>query len=305
MDVGVLGAGGLGQGIAQVCALAGHDVGLYDSEATDVMDGIDAVERALGEGGDASVDADSQIAGATDRLDGTTDLEGVVANADVVIETRADDTDTLREYFAAVEELAPPDALLATGRETGRVTAAAAGLRRPERAIGLYFFEPPSVSLVEVVAADQTTPAAAEKATAFVEELGFTWTLVRDVPGGVIRRLLLVQEVEAMRLVNDGVAGVEAVDAAMAVAHDLETGPLERADRAGLRDRLSALETLTEAVGDRFAAPPVLRDLVTAGHTGRSSGQGFYEWDNGRPAGTALPDPEIPHTTTESREPTR
>lgn len=290
MNVGVLGAGELGRGIAQVCARGGHQVGLHDEEATEVMDGIDAIERAM-------TDDDREHSPAADRLDGTTDLDGVVSGADVIVETRPVDGDVLRSTFATVEDLATREALIATARETGRVTAAAAGLQHPGRAVGLYFFAPLAVALVEVIAADQTTPESADRAVAFVESIDHRPVLARDVPGAVTRRLTLAQEVEAMRLVNDGVTGVADVDDALASAYDLAVGPLERADRAGLDARLAALETLTEAIGDRFDPPPVLRDLVAAGHTGLDSGEGFYEWENGEPAGSALPDPEIPHTT--------
>ncbi len=305
MDVAVLGAGPLGRGIAQVCARAGHHVNLQDDEANVVMDGIDVVERRLGDALEAGrLDGETRDA-ALDGLEGTTGLDAAVGDADVVIETRGGDASTIRERFAAVEDLTGRETLVATGTQGASVTAAAAGLRQPDRAVGLHLLDPLDSPLVEVVVADQTTEDTADRALAFVEGLGSHPILVADAPGEVTARLALAQEVEAMRLVEEGVASVTAVDEALTLGYDAPTGALERADRAGLDRRLETLEVLAAELGDRFEPPAVLRDLVSSGRTGAGAGEGFYVWENNEPVESALPDPALSRTDPAPDDPAR
>lgn len=305
MDVAVLGAGPLGRGVAQVCAQAGHAVSLQDDEANVVMDAIDVVERRLGDALDAgTVDRDTRDA-ALDALDGTTGLEAAVGDADVVIETLGGDAARVQERFAEVEDLTDRETLVATGTQAVSVTAAAAGLRHPDRAIGLHFLDPLDSPLVEVVVADQTTQETADEALAFVEGLDRHPILVADGPGEVTARLALAQEVEAMRLVQEGVASVTAVDEALTLGYDEPVGALERADRAGLEDRLEALEALATELGRRFEPPEVLRDLVRSGRTGAAAGEGFYRWENNEPVESALPAPGLPRRAAGPDDPVR
>lgn len=283
MDVAVLGAGRLGRAVAQVCAVAGHDVHFYDDDANDVMDGIDAIERRL--------PAETE---AVDRLSGTTGLEASVGDAGVVVETTTTDAATLQADFADIETHVDRETLVVPGAVGVSVTAAAAGLRHPDRAIGLQFCDPLDAPLVEVVVADQTSQGTCDRARSFVEGLDRSPVVVRDAPGVVSTRAALALEAEAMRLVDDEVAGVEAVDDVLQLGLDHASGPLVQADRAGLGNRLETLESLHAELGDRFAPPEILRDLVAAGKTGGPSGEGFYVWENGEPVEPALPDPDIP-----------
>ncbi|MEF8784558.1 MAG: 3-hydroxyacyl-CoA dehydrogenase family protein [Haloarculaceae archaeon] len=283
MDVAVLGAGRLGRAVAQVCAVAGHDVHFYDDDANDVMDGIDAIEGRL-----------PAETAAVDRLSGTTGLEAAVGDADVVVETTTTDATTLQADFADIEADVDRETLIVPGAVGVSVTAAAAGLRHPDRAIGLQFCDPLDTPLVEVVVADQTSQETCDRARSFVEGLDRSPVVVRDAPGVVSTRATLALEAEAMRLVDDGVAGVEAVDDVLELGFDHASGPLAQADRAGLGNRLETLETLHAELGDRFEPPGILRDLVAAGKTGGPSGEGFYVWENGEPTEPALPSPDIP-----------
>lgn len=283
MDVAVLGAGRLGRAVAQVCAVAGHDVHFYDDEANDVMDGIDAIERRL----PAETDA-------VDRLSGTTGLEAAVGNADIVVETTTTDASTLQADFADIETHVGRETLVVPSAVGVSVTAAAAGLRHPDRAIGLQFCDPPDCPLVEVVVADQTSQETCDCARSFVEGLDRSPVVVRDAPGVVSTRAALALEAEAMRLVDEEIAGVAAVDDVLELGFDHTSGPLVQADRAGLENRLETLETLHAELGDRFEPPEILRDLVAAGKTGGPSGEGFYVWESGEPIEPALPDPDIP-----------
>lgn len=284
MNVAVLGATGHGQAVAQLSTVAGHTVRLYDSDANVAMDGVDAVERRLAEENDASLD----------RLSATTGLEGAVSDVDIVVETTAVDAGTLQERFAEIESHTDRETLVVPSATGVSVTAAAAGLRRPGRAVGLQFRDPPDGSLVEVVVADQTTQSALDGARSFVESLDRWPVVVRDGPGVGATRLELALESEAMRLVSDGLAGVESVDAILEVGYDHPVGPLERADRAGLSGRLETFEFLHAEVGERFEPPDILRELVASGKTGAPSGEGFYVWENGDPIESALPDPGHP-----------
>ena len=283
MHVAVLGADRLGRAVAQVCAVAGHDVSLHDDEANVVMDGIDAIEGRLSDESDA-----------VDRLSGTTGLEAAVGDADVVVETAGTDTGDLQSTLAELEPFVARETVVALAASGVSVTAAAAGLRHPDRAIGLQFRDPLDAPLVEVVVADQTSRETCDRTRAFVAGLDRTPVVVRDAPGVGSTRAALALEAEAMRLVDEGVAGVGAVDDALELGFDHASGPLEQADRAGLDNRLAALERLHAELGERFAPPDILRERVAAGNTGGPRGEGFYLWENGEPTEPALADPDIP-----------
>lgn len=282
MDVAVLGADRLGRAFAQVCADSGHDVRLHASDANVVMDGIDAIEARL---------ADED---AVDRLSATTGLDAAVSGTGVVVETATTAVSALQESFAELEARLERETLVVPASGGVSVTAAAAGLRHPDRAVGLQFRDPVEVPLVEVVVADQTSQATCDRAREFVSGLDRTPVVVGDAPGVVSTRAALALEAEAMRLVEESVAGVAAVDETLHLGFDHATGPLVQADRAGLADRLEALEYLHAELGDRFEPPAILRELVADGKTGGPSGEGFYVWENGEPAEPAIPDPDLP-----------
>jgi len=309
MDVAVLGASASGRGIAQCCGAAGHAVTLHDDDVNAVMDGVDAVEAGL----DDAVDAD-RIEGASrdeavQRIEATTGLEGAVADADLVIEATEADRDERRTLFADIEELVDEETLIATSGASVSVTAIAAGLRTAGRAVGLHFVDPPAGALVEVVVAEQTTEPTREAAVSFVEGLDRTPIVVRDTPGFAATRLSLALSVEAMQMIDERVAGVEAVDRAMTAGHDHPVGPLAAADQRGLDNTLDALEHLADSLGDRFTPPPVLREKVQQGELGRKTGRGFYVWEGGERTEPADPDPtpdlreETPVDPSDSAEP--
>lgn len=291
MDVAVLGAGATGRGIAQVCAAAGHGVALHDTEANAVMDGIDAVEAGLDDAVAAGDLTEADRDAATGRIEGTTGLEAAVGDADLVVDATERGREGRQALFADVEGLVDGETLVATSAVAASVTAAAAGLRQPGRAVGLHFIDPPTVPLVEVVVAEQTTEDTRDRAVAFVEGLDRESVVVRDTPGFAASRLALALSVEAMHMLDERVAGVTAIDRALVRGHDHPVGPLEAADRAGLDNRLAELEFLAASLGDRFAPPPVLREKVERGQLGRKSGEGFYVWEHGEPVEPSDPDP--------------
>ncbi|WP_225333899.1 3-hydroxyacyl-CoA dehydrogenase family protein [Halomicrobium urmianum] len=279
MDVAVLGATGTGQAIVGYCADAGHAVRLYDDDASAVMDAIDDVEREYG------IDA-------TESVDGTTGLGGAVGDADLVVDAGDDAERDRRERLAAAEELIDPETLVAVGDPRTSVTGVAAGLRQPGRAVGLHPVDD-DASVVEVVVAEATTADARDRATEVVEDLGATPVVVGDAPGLASARLELAAIVEAVRLVEEGVATVEGVDAAMERGRGRERGPLARADKMGLDRVLEGLEDLTNRLDGRFEPPGLLREKVADGDLGVRTGTGFYEWEDGERARPAGPSPGV------------
>lgn len=293
MNVAVLGVGPMSRDIAALCTQQGYTVKLYDRDATAAMDAIDVIERRLEDALDAEeIDAETRVA-TLDRIEATTGLEAAVADAAVVIDTGTDDVGTLQRQFADIEELVDRETLVTTGQAGLSVTAAAAGLRHPDRALGLHVHRPSSDPFVEIVVTEQTARAATDRAESFVNGLEAESVLVRDTPGLVSSRLALALEVEAMRLVSEGVASVEAIDTVLERAYDHSTGPLERADRAGLNNRLEVLEELASNLGERYQPPDILYELVDAGQTGLDAGEGFYEWSDGEPTASAFSGPAL------------
>lgn len=293
MNIAVLGADATARELACACVLAGEHVRLYADDATAVMDTIDIVERRIDDAAQAGdVDADERDA-AADRLEGTTGLEAAVTDADVAIDATTGDVSALQERFAELEELLDRDALVASAVPAVSVTNAAAGLRHPDRAVGFRLHRPPE-PFVEVVLAEQTGPEAADRASEFAGRVSGDWITVRDTPGTVAARLSLALEVAAIRMLDEGVADVEAVDTAFARTYNSEVGPLERADRIGLDQRHDALLSLSKRLGPRFEPPPLLTAFVEAGKTGTDAGEGFYVWEDGVPVRGALEDPTTP-----------
>lgn len=292
MKVAILGADGLGRDIAHRCAVSGDEVHLHAEDASGVMDSIDIIERRL----DDAVAAGSMESGdqldALDRLEATTGLEAAVADADIVIDTVTDEVGALQKRFASIEGFAETETLIVTSHPTLSVTAATAGLRHPDRALGLECHGILEDPIVEVVISEQTDESAVATAETFVRGFEGTPVRVRDSPGLASGRLALALEVEAMRLVADGIAGVDAVDQLMVDAYGHDCGPLEHADRAGLNDRLDLLESLTDSLGERYRPPELLEDMVLAGQTGADASEGFYVWESGEPTEPAIDSPD-------------
>ena len=288
MHVAVLGAGTMGHGIAQVSAMAGHDVVMRDVADEYVRDGIDAVEENLRGGVERDKVTEAEMTATLDRLTGTTSLADAVADADLVIEAVPEEMDLKRETMREVEGFADADAVLATNTSSLSVTEILSALDRPGRGVGLHFFNPVHImALVEVVAAEQTTAATLDFAHEFVEDVGKTAVEVRDSPGFASSRLGVALGCEAMRMVQEGVASAEDVDAAMELGYNHPMGPIELGDVVGLDVRLDILEYLREELGERFRPPQILKRKVRAGKLGRKTGEGFYLWEGDEKVGVS------------------
>jgi 3-hydroxybutyryl-CoA dehydrogenase len=288
MIVSVLGAGTMGHGIAQVAAMGGHRVRLRDVDAALVRDGIEAIEANLEGGVDRGKVTEAAATETLGRIEGTTDLEMAVEGTDFVIEAVPEDLELKREVLAEAEAHAPGDAVVATNTSSLSVTAIADALDRPETAIGLHFFNPVHVmALVEIVVAEQTASGTLEAAREFVGGIDKTPIEVRDSPGFASSRLGVALGAEAMRMVQEGVAGPRDVDRAMELGYNHPIGPIELGDVVGLDVRLDILEYLREELGERFRPPQILKRKVRAGKLGKKTGEGFYVWADGEIVGVS------------------
>lgn len=288
MNVTVLGAGTMGHGIAHVCALAGHDVVLRDIEASIIDDALEQIEDNLQGGVDRGKISEDEAESALAAIAGETDLEASVADASLVIEAIPERLDLKQETFTTVESAAPAGVIIATNTSSLSVTEIASVLDEPGNALGLHFFNPPHImQLVEIIEAEQTTDETLDSAQRFVEGIDRTPITVRDAPGFASSRLGIAIGVEAIRMVQEGVASPEDIDAAMRLGYNHPMGPIELGDYVGLDVRLDILEYLREELGERFRPPQLLRRKVRAGHLGRKTGKGFYVWEDGETVGVA------------------
>ena len=288
MYVTVLGAGTMGHGIAQVSAMAGHDVTLRDLEADLVDDGIDAIRSNLQGGVDREKLTHEEMDATLSRITGETDLETAVGGADLVAEAVPEDLDLKTTVLTDAENAASDDTVLATNTSSLSVTELASDVERPGNLIGLHFFNPVHImSLVEVVVGERTDDSVRELAIEFVEGIDKTPVVVRDVPGFASSRLGVALGVEAIRMVEEGVASPQDIDNAMELGYNHPMGPLELTDIVGLDVRLDILEYLRTELGERFKPPQLLKRKVRAGKLGKKSGEGFYVWEEGEAVATS------------------
>ena len=275
----VIGAGTMGHGIAQVSAAAGVRVALYDAIDGVAAAGIAKIAKTLAKGVELGKLSPADRDAALGRITAERDLATACRDADLVIEAVPERVELKREVFAVVDRAAPAGALLATNTSSLPVAQIAQGLSRPGRLVGMHFFNPVHVmKLVEVVRHPGSDADAVALAVAFVERLGKTAITVTDSPGFASSRLGLVIGLEAMRMLEQGVASAADIDTAMKLGYGHPMGPLELTDLVGLDVRLGIAEYLTGALGAGFTPPQILRDHVAAGRLGKKSGEGFYRW---------------------------
>jgi 3-hydroxybutyryl-CoA dehydrogenase len=270
----VVGAGQMGGGIAQVVAASGRRVSLHDAAPGATERGLATMRRSLEKLAEkGGVDPDAVLA----RVQPADDL----VTADLLIEAVIEDADIKQDVFRRADELLPPEAILASNTSSIPITSLAAVTSRPDRVIGMHFFNPvPVLKLVEVVRGLETSDETACAIVALAEDLGKTPAVANDFPGFVSNRILMPFINEAVWALHDGVAEPEAIDtiAKLGFAHPI--GPIALADLIGLDTCVAIMEVLHEGLGDpKYAPCPLLRDHVTAGRLGRKSGRGFYAYD--------------------------
>ncbi len=269
----VVGAGQMGSGIAQVAAASGRLVSLHDSFPGAVERGLETMRRSLtklAEKGGADPDA---------VLARVEPVDGIVA-ADLMIEAVVEDAAVKEAIFRAADLVLPPEAILASNTSSIPIASLAAVTGRPDRVIGMHFFNPvPVMALVEVVRSPLTSDDTAAAIVKLARELGKTPAEANDVPGFVSNRILMPFINEAVYALQDGVADAEAIDTVAKLGFNHPIGPLALADLIGLDTCVAIMDVLHEGLGDEKYAPcPLLREHVAAGRLGRKSGQGFYEY---------------------------
>ncbi len=281
--VAVIGAGTMGHGIAQVAAMVGHDTVLCDVDVAQLERALARIEATLAKGVRLGKVAESARDGALARLAGTGGLGEAVEGADLVIEAVPEVMALKRRIFGEVEAAAGAGTILATNTSSLSITEMAAGLESPGRFVGLHFFNPVHImALVEIVRGDRTNIRTLNSCFHFVEGLGKEPILVNDSPGFASSRLGIVLGLEAIRMVESGVASAEDIDKAMVLGYRHPMGPLRLTDLVGLDVRLGIARYLHESLGsEAFRPPALLERMVAEGRLGKKTGRGFYEWDNG------------------------
>ena len=281
--VAVIGAGTMGHGIAYAAALAGCDVRLTDDRAAALPQAKAKIEDLLAGGLKRGKLTESDAAAVRQRLKTDATVRNAITDADVVIEAIVEDLAIKQRLFADIERVAPATALLATNTSSLSIAQIAATMKQPGRLIGMHFFNPVHVMrLVEVVThGREQGGGAAERAVEFARRLGKEPIVVRDSPGFASSRLGVVLGLEAMRMLEQGVASAEDIDKAMELGYNHPMGPLKLTDQVGLDVRLAIAEYLHATLGKPHYEPPkILREKVKKGELGRKTGKGFYTWSD-------------------------
>ena len=281
--VGVLGAGQMGHGIAQVAAQAGYDVVLRDVEQRFVDKGLDGIRRnldkAVSKGKLSQADRDAAVA----RVAGTTDLKAL-AECDLVIEAIVENLDVKKKVWQELDAIVKPGAVFASNTSSIPITLLAAQTKRAPRFIGMHFFNPvPVMKLVELIRGVDTAPETVAVVKEAGERMGKTVLEVNDYPGFVSNRVLMPMINEAIFCLHEGVAPRESIDGVMKLGMNHPMGPLELADFIGLDTCLAIMEVLYDGFKDpKYRPCPLLVKKVQAGHLGRKSGRGFYDYGEGK-----------------------
>jgi 3-hydroxybutyryl-CoA dehydrogenase len=279
--IGVLGAGSMGNGIAQVAAQAGYQVVMRDIESRFVENGLKAIDKFLAKSVEKGKMTDDQKKGVLSRIKGTTrmeDLKGV----DFVIEAVFEDLELKKNVFKQLDELTRPDVILTTNTSSMSVTEIAASTKRPAKVAGMHFFNPaPLMKLVEVIRGYDTGNETVSLAMEMAKKLGKEPVEVKkDTPGFIVNRLLMPHFVEAIKMAEEGIASPEDIDKAVKLGLNYPMGPFELMDLTGVDISLHVIEYLYKELNkeSKWSSPTLLRSMVRAGKLGRKTGGGWYKY---------------------------
>ena len=278
--IAVIGAGTMGAGIAQACAAAGFQVTMRDIEQRFVDGGFRRIKEPLQKRVEKGKMAQAEVDGILSKIRGVVPLKEAVIGAQVVIEAVFEKMDVKRELYAELEKLCPPEVVFASNTSSLSITEMANATKRPDRVVGMHFFNPaPVMKLVEVIRGAETSDDTMRLVKDLCTKLGKEAVEVRESPGFVVNRLLVPMMNEAFNLLQEGVASPEDIDKAMKLGTNMPMGPFELADYTGLDIGLDVMEVLHRETGDpKFRPSPLLRKYVRAGRLGRKTGRGVYEY---------------------------
>src|SRR5438445_393803 len=278
-QVAVIGTGTMGRGIAYLAAVAGYETVIHDVES-DALDAAKAnIESTLRKGVEkGKVDAAAADA-ASKRIRLASDLEPAVREADLIIEAVPEDFDLKRNLFSQADLFCGEETILTSNTSSIPIAQLAGSVERRDRFVGMHFFNPPhAMKLIEIVRGERTSDDTVATVRAVAEKMGKQPIVVNDSPGFATSRLGVAIGLEAIRMLEEGVASAEDIDRAMELGYNHPMGPLRLTDLVGLDVRLGIAEVLAATLGPRFEPPQLLRDMVAQGKLGKKSGRGFYEW---------------------------
>jgi 3-hydroxybutyryl-CoA dehydrogenase len=278
--VGVVGAGTMGRGIAQIAALGGYETVLYDVSAELAEAGAAGLREALDKGAERGRWSVDDAIAAASRVETTAELDGL-AGCDLVIEAAPEKLELKRQIFAGLAEAVGPEPVFASNTSSLRVSAIAQGVPRPERVVGMHFFNPPALmKLVEVVAAERSSEAALAATTEVAERMGRTPIRAKDSPGFVANRLARPFTLESLRILGDGVADAARIDRIVRLGGGFRMGPFELLDLIGLDVNLEIARSFFAQGGEpeRWRPTPIQEQLVAEGRLGRKSGHGYHAY---------------------------
>jgi 3-hydroxybutyryl-CoA dehydrogenase len=279
-QISVIGTGTMGRGIAYLGAVAGYDTVVFDVDVAALDAAKASIESTLRKGVEKGKLSDAAASEAIGRIHLAQDLEPAVHGADLVIEAVPEDLNLKKDLFAQADLFCGEETILASNTSSISISLLAENVERRDRFVGLHFFNPPhAMKLIEIVRGERTSDETIAEVREVAERMGKTPILVRDSPGFATSRLGVAIGLEAIRMLEEGVASAEDIDRAMELGYNHPMGPLRLTDLVGLDVRLGIAEYLASTLGPRFEPPQLLRDMVAEGKLGKKTGRGFYSWN--------------------------
>ena len=280
-QIAVVGTGTMGRGIAYLAALAGYDTVIHDADAAALDAARAAIDSTLKKGVEKGKVSAADAGAALERVQLADDLEEAAHDADLIIEAVPEDLDLKQNIFSQADLFCGEETILASNTSSIPIAQLAGAVERRDRFIGMHFFNPPHVmKLIEIVRGERTSDDTVAAVREVAEKMGKQPIVVQDSPGFATSRLGVAIGLEAIRMLEEGVASAEDIDRAMELGYNHPMGPLRLTDLVGLDVRLGIAEVLAAALGPRFEPPQLLRDMVASGKLGKKTGEGFYRWSD-------------------------